>query len=154
MEMIPQYPDCKDSDSFKSGIEYQDFVCLQLSKQNIIVQNIGSKYFQFNIGENLQGIEIKLDRRFTETKRLSIETHEKALAENEKWIESGILREDNSWLYIQGNYEYFYIFAKRILVLLYHSGRYEIGSIPTLKKFYLPIEDADKYCAKKIITPE
>lgn len=145
------------SDSFEVGNNFQDFVCIELAKENIILQNINSKKFQFETGENLQGFEIKFDARCTgdnatnATGRLSIEIAEKTKAENSKFVPSGIYRSDNSWLYIQGNYHQFWIFSKKLLVMLHNSGRYEEAELPTVKKFYLPILDADKYCAKKVL---
>ena len=107
-------------DSFGVGDYFQDYVCIELAKQNIILQNINSKKFQYEVGENLQGFEIKVDNRFNgycptdkpATNQLSIEIAEKTKAENPNYIPSGIYREDNSWLYIQGNQKCFYIFAK------------------------------------------
>lgn len=141
--------------SFEVGNLFQDFVCIELAKDNIILQNINSKKFQFETGENLQGFEIKYDARCTgdngttPTGRLSIEIAEKSKAENTDFIPSGIYRSDNSWLYIQGNYKGFWIFSKKLLLLLHASARYEGREMPTIKTFYLPIDDADKYCAKK-----
>lgn len=143
-------------DSFEVGNCFQDFVCMELAKQNIILQNINSKKFQFEVGENLQGFEIKYDGRCTgdkrtvPTNRLSIEIAEKTRPENINWVPSGIYRNDNSWLYIQGNYMMFWIFNKKILKELHISGRYVESTLPTIKKFYMPIKDADRYCAKKI----
>jgi len=144
-------------DSFEVGNAFQDFVCMELAKQNIILQNINSKKFQYKVGENLQGFEIKYDARCTgdnntvATNRLSIEIAEKTNAKNMNYVDSGIYRNDNSWLYIQGNYKMFWIFNKSLLKMLHKSGRYEESQMATIKKFYLPIEDADKYCAKKIV---
>jgi hypothetical protein len=145
------------SDSLEIGNEFQDFVCIKLAKESIILQNINSKKFQYETGENLQGFEIKYDARCTgdkgtiPTNQLSIEISEKTKDSNLNYIASGIYRNDNSWLYIQGNYMMFWIFSKRILKLLHKSGRYKEHELPTVKKFYLPITDADKYCAKKVI---
>lgn len=152
-------------DSFEVGSAFQDFVCIELAKQHIILQNINSKKFQYNVGENLQGFEIKLDTRFngytkTPTGRLSIEFEEKQKGTNQVFALSGIYRNDNSWLYIQGNPWCFYIFDKRVLQRLHKrkdkdgNPFYETAiwppSNPTVKKFYLPIEDADKFCIKKV----
>ena len=155
----PNYPTLNSGhkDSFEEGNTFQDYVCIELAKQNIILQNINSKKFQYEIGENLQGFEIKVDNRFNgyypkdkpATKQLSIEIAEKTKAENPNYIPSGIYRGDNSWLYIQGNPECFYIFAKNILIQIHKSGRYKEHTLPTIIKFYLPVADADKYCAKK-----
>lgn len=143
--------------SFEVGNEFQDFVCMELAKHSVILQNINSKKFQYEVGENLQGFEIKYDRRCTgdknsiATDRLSIEIAEKTKSENTDFVPSGIYRNDNSWLYIQGNYMMFWIFSKNILIKLHQSNRYKEAEEPTIKKFYLPINDADKYCAKKLI---
>lgn len=143
-------------DSFEVGNKFQDFVCIELAKDNIILQNINSKKFQFETGENLQGFEIKYDGRCTgdnetiATNRLSIEIGEKTNKNNVDYIPSGIYRSDNTWLYIQGNYNAFWIFSLKLLKQLHQSNRYEEKEEPTLRAFYLPIEDADKYCAKKI----
>ena len=162
------------SDSFEVGSRFQDFVCIKLAEDNVILQNINSKKFQYETGENLQGFEIKYDSNvssclgsleanekandgpaiFTKrsgTCRLSIEIAEKTKAENEHFVPSGIYRGDNSWLYIQGNYHQFWVFSVKMLRLLHKSNRYEESTKPTVKSFYLPIADADRFCAKKII---
>jgi len=145
------------NDSLEVGNTFQDFVCIELAKESIILQNINSKKFQYEKGENLQGFEIKYDARCTgdngtiATNRLSIEIAEKTKTENIEFVASGIYRNDNSWLYIQGNYKCFWIFSKKILILLHKSNRYKEDEMATIRKFYLPISDADKYCAKKSI---
>lgn len=144
-------------DSFEIGNEFQDFVCIELAKDGIILQNINSRKYQYETGENLQGFEIKYDARCTgcrgtvPTNRLSIEIAEKTRAENHNYTASGIYRNDNTWMYIQGNYMMFWIFPRKILRMLCESGRYKIDEMPTIRKFYLSIEEADKYCAKKYI---
>jgi len=145
------------SDSYKVGEEFQDFVCIELAKQGIIIQNINSKKFQYETGENLQGFEIKYDSRCTgdngtsPTNQLSIEIAEKTNENNRDYVKSGIYRGDNTWLYIQGNYMMFWVFSVKILRMLYESERYKIYEQPTIKTFFIPIKDADKFCAKKYI---
>jgi len=139
------YPDCIHKDSLEVGAAFQDFVMETLMRQNVVLQFYTSKERQYNIGESMQGWEVNLDNRFTDTGRLSIEIAEKTAAANTIWVPSGIYRNDNTWLYIHGNYEYFFVFLKKILIGLHKSGRYEEASIPTLRKFYLPISDANKY---------
>lgn len=150
----PKYPvrNSGHADSFEVGNQFQDFICISLAKHGIILQNINSKKYQFNMGENLQGFEIKFDGPHTRTHRLSIEIAEKTNGENPCWVNSGIYRNDNSWLYICGNYELFFIFPVILLRGLHKSGRYKEAEwpqeYPTIRKFYLPHEDAFKYCAK------
>ncbi len=151
IKSTPRYPDSKDPSPFESGLKFQDFVCDLLRDQlGIVITNYSSATFQFGTGENKQGIEIKLDRTCTRTDRLSIETAEKTKASNYQFVPSGIYRNDNSWLYIQGNFEIVFIFSKNILRLLHSSRRYQEKEIPTLKGYYLPFDDAHKYSAKFI----
>jgi len=147
----PAYPDCKDPRSYESGLEFQDFVVDLLREElGILITNYQSRLFQFGTGENKQGIEIKLDRDILRTGRVSIEIAEKARAANPYYVPSGIYRNDNSWLYIQGNWEIVFIFAKNVLRLLHKRGRYPADSLPTLQRFLLPLEHARRYAAKVI----
>ena len=145
------YPDCKHKDALEVGLQYQDFVMEVLQQYGIYLQFYTSRKSQFNKGETMQGCEIKLDNRLMETGRLSIEIAEKSKSSNLEFVKSGIYRDDNTWLYIQGNYDCFYIFLKKFLIQLHKTGKYQEGEIPTLRKYYLPIVDADKY-GHKIIT--
>jgi len=142
--------------SYAVGEKFQDFVCIELAKHGIYLQNINSKKFQFDTGENLQGWEIKYDGRCTgengkkASGRLSIEVAEKTNKNNLYYVNSGIYRGDNSWLYIQGCYTVIYIFSVTMLRLLYESNEFDIHEKDTVKSFYLTFEDADRYCAKKL----
>lgn len=146
-----RYPDCPDTNSFQAGLEFQDYVCLRLAQEHIILQNTGSKLYQIRVGENLQGFEIKLDRRCTETGRLSIEVAEKSAADMPMWTPSGIYRNDNTWLYIQGNYDVFFVFALNYLIARHKSGRYkEAEAYGTVRKFYLPMSEAERWAVKTV----
>ena len=51
------YQNCLDQ-----GLIYQDFVTWVLIKRRgLVLSNFSSRLYQFNIGENFQGIEIKGD---------------------------------------------------------------------------------------------
>ncbi|MCU0811959.1 MAG: hypothetical protein MUE59_13170 [Thiobacillaceae bacterium] len=143
----PVYPDAKRPSVFADGIEFQDFICSDLAKRHVILQNLSSKRYQFDVGENLQGFEIKLDLRCTETLRLSIEIAEKSKASMPSFTPSGIYRNDNSWLYIQGNPDLYFVFQKSLLVMLHRTGRYQEHELPTIRKFYMPLDQAFKYAA-------
>lgn len=138
------YPHATVSDSLEKGLAFQDFVCIQLAKRNIVLQNIGSKKYQFEVGENLQGFEIKLDRRCTDTQRLSIEVAEKTSRDVLFWTPSGICREDNSIVYIQGNYDCFWVFMKNWLVRYYAQKQPVVEEFNgTIQRFFLPVHEAD-----------
>jgi len=126
----------------------------KLHQEGIIIQNFCSKKFQYEVGENIQGIEIKLDRRSLETKRICIEVAEKR-PELTTWMPSGILRNDNTRFYIVGNDSYFYLFSRKLLKQLYHSRKYQLyehpNQGPTIRNFFLTDNEAEKYSIDKFI---
>lgn len=144
--MSAEYPDATHSDTLELGAQFLDFVMETLQRRGVVLQPYTSKKKQYNTGESLQGWEVKLDNRFTETGRLSIETAEKSSRSVDLWTPSGIYRRDNTWIYIQGNFQMFYWFPKKFLVMLHMSKKYKEDEFNgTVKKFYLPIIDANKY---------
>lgn len=145
----PLYPNAKTVTSFGDGVEYQDFVLTRVAALGWIVQTYSSKRYQIERGESFTGVEIKLDRRCTETGRLSIEVAEKSRADVAVWTPSGIFREDNAWLYAQGNYQVLYVFAKNWLRRYFDEKCPPTAeSYGTVRKFYLPTELAERFAAK------
>ena len=57
----------------EDGLQYQDFICMELHRRGIVLQNIQSKKFNLK-KENLLGMEIKFDRRLKDTGNVYIET--------------------------------------------------------------------------------
>src|SRR3972149_313166 len=51
----PSYPDAPHSATFQTGLQFQDFVVMKLAEQHVVLQNLGSKLYQIQVGENLQG---------------------------------------------------------------------------------------------------
>lgn len=147
----PIYLTAPRATTFADGIEFQDFVCAELGKQGIILQNFASRKYQFAVGENIQGWEIKLDERCTETGRLSIEIAEKSRSTMPDWTPSGIYRKDNTWLYIQGNCSLLFIFSKAWLQRYHRVKKPPIEeSHGTVRKFYLPLPIA-RLCAVRVL---
>lgn len=135
----------------QKGLEFQDFIATILVKEmGISLSSFSSKKYQFKIGENMQGIEIKFDDKFKNTGNIYIEVKEKSNPANLNYVNSGIYRVDNTWLYIIGNYECVYIFGKQHLKLMHTSRKYREVTTPTSVGFLLPSDDADKYCLKKL----
>lgn len=149
------YPHATIKDSLEQGRIYQDFVCIELAKaQKLNLQNMTSRKYQNEVGENLQGVEIKLDNRCLETKQLSIEIAEKSNRDYQNWIPSGIMRDDNSFLYIQGNFKTFWLFSKRDLKLIHSKNRFEIRDFNgTLQSYFLPLKMADHFALYKWSKP-
>lgn len=150
-ERAPFYPDAKRPTTFEEGLEFQDFVVDVLHGElGIVVANYVSRRYQTAVGENRQGIEIKMDQRILETKNVSIEIGEKSRSDLDSYTPSGILRKDNAWLYIQGNYSILFVFAKKVLLRLLASGKYRVDFLPTISRFLIPLSDAEEYALKVI----
>lgn len=86
------------------------------------------------------------------TGNLYIETKEKSNKLNPNFVDSGIYRDDNTWLFLIGNYEEIFIFSKKDLILMEKTnieGKIN-RKTETSIGFTLNREIAERYCAKKI----
>lgn len=101
------------------GNEFQDFATVQLLGCGIIVNQFSSSKYQNECGESLSGIEIKYDGMFRKTGNFYIEYQEKSNKNNPNYVDSGILRNDNTWLWAIGDYLDIYIVPKESLKRLY-----------------------------------
>ncbi|MFY8248365.1 MAG: hypothetical protein ACOVJ5_01550 [Gloeomargaritales cyanobacterium] len=136
----------------EKGLQFQDFVTDILIKElGISLSSYSSREYQNVKGENKQGFEIKFDDKYIITGNLYIEISEKANENNLKYIDSGIFRNDNTWLYIIGNYNELFIFSKKYLILMYESKKYREVETPTSRGILINKKDAEKYCIKKIL---
>jgi len=123
---------------FNKGLEYQDFIMEKLLENlGIPISNFSSKKYQFSKGENLQGIEIKYDDKYKKTGNIYIEVAEKSNPNNKEYIPSGIMRNDNSWLYAIGDYSILFIFGKQILKLQYNKNLFKTVVTGTSKGMLL-----------------
>ena len=109
----------------EAALEYQDFVADQLRKADpcIIIGPYSSRKWQIDHGESASGIEIKYDMKKAETGNLYIEVAEKSRPEMPDYTPSGIMRDDNSWLYLIGDYDEAYLFSKKQLQNVYADSK-------------------------------
>lgn len=145
---MPEYRSAVRTTTYQEGLEFQDFVCEQLAKQRgFVIQNLQSKRFQYTVGENLQGAEIKLDRECTRYHRLSIEVAEKTQADPARpWVDSGIMRPDASWFYVQGNYEILFVFGRNWLRNYFEAKRPPVhDKFGTIRTFYVSFNTARRH---------
>lgn len=109
----------------EEGLQFQDFIIDELFKKGICLMVYGSKQRQ-KTAESLNGIEIKFDRKSSSTGNFFIECfsysyqHFKATGEV-KLHESGILKKDNTWLYVIGDFNTYYIIPKKTLLRYYQK---------------------------------
>ena len=106
-------------EKLQQGLEYQDFALEQINKMNgmpIFQGAYSSRKYQNQKGESPSGLEIKFDNKFKDTGNLYIEIAEKSDPSNIEFIESGVMRKDNSWLYLIGDYKEAFLFLKKTLI--------------------------------------
>lgn len=148
------------SKNLNDGAEFQDYVTHRLLQCGIVVNQYSSKKYQIEHGESASGIEVKYDKLFHDTGNLYIEYQEKSNKDNPEYVNSGILRKDNTWLWVIGDYDDLYLIPKKSLQRVYFdyvagkaSPRFGIRLVetPTSKGMLLPVPfAADRLCAKHI----
>ena len=142
--------DAYRANKIESGLLFQDFVVdVLLQTLGFAVVTYSSRAYQHTVGESRTGVEIKHDERFADTGNLWIEVAEKARPRPGEYVRSGIRRDDNTWLYVIGNYNILFLFPKLFLQALQESGRYPIREnlTRTSKGFLLPEHHARRYAA-------
>ena len=140
--MRSQYPDSKDPNSLEAGQKYEDVIAYVLYRKNDEhqIHPYRTQREQFTIGESPEGIEIKEDKRSADTGHLSIEIAEKTWVGGPE-VPSGIFRQDNTKIYVQGNHREFWGFPKTDLVGYFNRVRPPTRwTISTLKSFFLERE--------------
>lgn len=138
-------------EKFEQGLCFQDYIAEWLYNEGISINPYTSQKYQNEIGENKAGIEIKNDENFRKTGNLYIELAEKSNPDNNEYIKSGIYRNDNTWLYLIGDKYTVYILSKKQMLLLHQSNKYREVKTPTSIGMLLPVNDAVKYYAIKIL---
>ena len=148
IEAQEEYKNGYYNDKLQEGLEFQDIVTKELYQRGIVIVGYSSRKHQNEDGENMLGAEIKRDGKFRDTGNLYIEVSEKSHPDKPNYTPSGIHRKDNSWLFVIGDENTIYIFSTKYLLIL--EDRYKHVNKPTSNGFLMPIEDAEKYCIRKI----
>ena len=78
---------------------------------------------QYDLGENKLGIEIKNDTLIKKWGNVYIEYAEKSNAKNSKYVDSGILKNDNSIYFLIGTSDEFWIFKKQRLIEIFYEEK-------------------------------
>jgi len=140
------------AEKLEQGLQFQDVVTRALYQRGIVVVGYASRRFQNEQGENMLGAEIKRDDNFRKTGNLYIEVAEKSHPDNPRFIPSGIMRSDNSWLFVIGDEREIWIFGTKWLHKLCHHWR-KVESATSIGHL-MPIAEADKYCMRKLELPD
>jgi hypothetical protein len=129
---------------------YQDFVVdAAWDLLGLAIVQYSSQAYQNVVGESRTGVEIKHDEIFGKTGNLWIEISEKADPLNQNYVDSGIYRTDNTWLYAIGDYDTVFFFSKTLLRGLHRSGKWRVleNKTKTSNGFLLNAIDAQRYAA-------
>lgn len=137
-------------EKLQQGLEFQDVMTRELYQRGVVVVGYSSRRFQNTHGENMLGAEIKRDDNFRKTGNLYLEIAEKAHPSNPRYVPSGIMRDDNSWLFVIGDEKTAYIFPTNYLRMLSGKRGWRQVKTPTSIGLLMPIPDAEKYCIRKI----
>lgn len=130
------------------GLRFQDFVTkFYFEEHGIVINTYASREFQLRHGENVQGIEIKRQGDFRRYDTLYIETHELG-PRSQEMVESGINRTD-SWLWITGDETELWMIPVKHLRSPLVQEKCKFVEQPGGRGFRLPLELADRICARK-----
>lgn len=135
------------------GLEFESYIMDWFAKEkNINLSHYTTYKEQIHKGENRQGIEIKNDQMFKNTGNLFISVEREY---DYTTHPSGIFK-DQSWLYVIGDKDCFYIFSTKQLRQIYRGNKpklYNGFKTPkggTEKGFLLNKKMADKFCIEKV----
>jgi len=149
-EAVGRYDSGYYAEKLEQGLIFQDVVTKELYQRGIVLVGYASRCFQNSEGENMLGAEIKRDGNFRKTGNLYIETAEKSHPNNPRYIPSGIMRNDNSWLFVIGDELTVYIFSTKYLRMLIANRDWEKKVKATSIATLMPLDQAEKYCIRKI----
>lgn len=141
------YPDSKHLDPLRMGELYQEIIRVILSRRlRFDLHFHEGQEQQYTLGESEEGVEIKLDAWCGRTGRLSIEVAEKTRAAQARFVPSGIMRQDNSLWYVQGDLKHCWVFKREALRAFFRDTRPAVieDDPSTIRKFYLPVGEANR----------
>jgi hypothetical protein len=152
------WDDRKKTEYFTKQLEeaflFENYIANLLKDQfNMEIGAFMDAQGQYDLGENALGIEIKNDKLVQKTGNLYIEYAEKSNANNNKYVPSGILKDDNTRYFLIGTAQKFYILPKTQLVTIYEDtlvgklkGKTRLVEIATSKGVLLPLKFFSSYC--------
>ena len=125
--------------------------------RNFSISHYHTKEEQFEKGENRQGVEIKNDQKSMETGNLFISVKREYYWQD---YPSGIMKlykgRPQSWLYVIGYKEQFFIFSTKQLIEYYEENKPKLFKGFTTDKegtdygFLLSKKQAEKMCIQKV----
>ena len=104
-------------EKLQKGCRFEEYVSSEFRKHGV---ELGMQYNEYQWhGENLFGLEIKNDEVFKSTGNLYIEYYERHDI-SKSWNKTGILKEDNTKVFLIGTYDNYFIILKEVLIDIYN----------------------------------
>lgn len=104
-------------EKLQKGCRFEEYVSSEFKNYGV---ELGMQYNEYQWhGENLFGLEIKNDEVFKETGNLYIEYYERHDV-SKSWNKTGILKEDNTKVFLIGTYDNYFIVLKDVLIDVYN----------------------------------
>ena len=142
-------------EKLQMAFDFEQYIYKLFSEKGVDLGEYTTPDGQYS-GENEMGVEIKNDTLIKRTGNIYIEYMEKSKASNWVYVDSGILKDDNTKYLLIGDYDAFWIFRKERLVEIFKeevetnrkgvpsSRGIQFKQIATSKGFVYPVKEAEK----------
>lgn len=130
---------------------FQDYITDLLYKTGWVLNCYSSRKYNIEKGESVARIEIKQDKKIKETGNIYIETYERQKSNKGNYIESGILRNDNTVFYIIGDYDRLFMFSKKQIQTIIKTGNFKEVKTETSMGYLIPISYIEKHSSLIIL---
>lgn len=122
--------------NLEDALEFQDWISDQLRKATpaLIIGPYSSRKYQLDKGESFSGIEIKNDKKLAEFHNLYFEVAEKSHPDRPSFTPSGVMRQDNGWLFLIGDYNEVFLFCTNQLRRLYEHSDWHNAHKVTVRR--------------------
>ncbi|MEH7113374.1 hypothetical protein V7124_13460 [Neobacillus niacini] len=134
----------------EQGHQFEVYIDNQFKKMGLEIGLYYAKHEQYDKGESEKGLEIKFDNMWEKTGNIYIEYQEKVHKDSQNWVNSGILKADNTIYYLIGTRKKIWILRKSDLLDIFKNWlndptkKWNFKQIGTSKGFVIPITEADK----------
>lgn len=142
--------DRKKNDYFKQQLQeaflFENYIAEKIKFDfDLDIEPFLTSEGQYELGENALGIEIKNDKLIKKYGNIYVEYQEKADAKGYLYVDSGILKNDNTKYFLIGDYDEFFIARKSVLLNIYYEElANEKNNIPSKRGVEFKVKPTSK----------
>lgn len=111
----------------EQGHQFEVYIDQLFKNHGVDLGFFHAKDEQYRKGESAKGVEVKFDNLWEKYGNLYIEYQEKVSKSSNTWVNSGIMKEDNTIFYLIGTRRKFWILRKQGLLALFESWKRDSG---------------------------